>query len=491
MKICLYLQRRWAFLGHALAKELKNKYGVEEFCCYSYAKYATTFLRKQEDIKYTAILSEYELHNEAEKVDLDLDYIKKFEKEYGMPNAWQYIGVDRHLMMSVPKTNFSFKPMCSHEQMMKYLQVKSKAITKMFEQEKPDVIVFSAIGSMAGLLMYGIAKKMGIKTINIDVTRLENYMILSDNCFDSFNSAYEIFEEIQTGKKNSDYKEKAVKMIEDFREKEKRYGWMESYMEEKSKKIGKLKFLMLEIGGLIKKTREYYRDSKGDYVISSPFWFAYNKILRLGRMIRGYKHLYDKPNWEEDYAFFPLHLDPEIATLLHAQFHVYQISAIESVAKSLPVHFKLYVKDHPQMIHSRPYWYYKRIKQIPNVKLIDANTSSITIEKSAKLITTITGTVGLEATMLKKPVITFGHTWFNKLSMVKRVNDVYELPKLIDECLKNHKHDEEELINMVSAVLEKSEPVDYKKLWEDMEHESEEMGQLAKLFAKELGLSKK
>jgi hypothetical protein len=34
MKVCFYLQRRFAFLGHEMAVLLKEKYGVKDFCGY-------------------------------------------------------------------------------------------------------------------------------------------------------------------------------------------------------------------------------------------------------------------------------------------------------------------------------------------------------------------------------------------------------------------------------------------------------------------------
>ena len=59
----------------------------------------------------------------------------------------------------------------------------------------------------------------------------------------------------------------------------------------------------------------------------------------------------------------------------------------------------------------------------------------------------------------------FGDVFYNKLSMVKHCKTPEELPFLIKECLRNFKHNEEELINFLSAILEESVNIDFLDLW--------------------------
>ncbi|MBU1019241.1 MAG: hypothetical protein ABII07_05515 [Patescibacteria group bacterium] len=488
MKICLYLQRRFSFLGHNIAMELKNSYGAEEFCCYVYGRYAEKFIKDQSDIEYSEILVEEDLHKKAEEVELDMDFIKKFEEEYGLPNAWPYLLVDRHIMMSVPKSDYSKKPSCSHEKMLKYLQVEAKAMIAFLEKEKPDAVIFALVGSLGSMVLYHVAKKMGIKTINIEPARIKGYITVTDNCYCSLSNADKLFDKLQAGEVDSKFEKEAEDFLKESREKEVRYSWVKDLMNKK--KIGPLKFLLLEIKGFIQHSINYYRKSKGDYIMQKPSWFLSNKIVRLCRRIRGYKKLYSKPDLNEDFVFFPMHQDPEIATLLLSPFHIDQVNLIEDIAKSLPVHFKLYVKDHPAMLYSRPMREYKRIKRIPNVELIDPNYSSIKLTKASKLVTTITGTAGFEGVVLKKPIITFGEVFYNKLSMVKRVRCMEDLPSTIKDILRNHKHDDEELKNFIAAILETSEVIDYNKLWNEMDEDKKEIAKFAKLFARELGLKK-
>ena len=62
-------------------------------------------------------------------------------------------------------------------------------------------------------------------------------------------------------------------------------------------------------------------------------------------------------------------------------------------------------------------------------------TNTFELVKSSKLVTTITGTVGWEALLFKKPVIAFGDVYYNKLSFVKKCTEIEKLPILVKEQL--------------------------------------------------------
>jgi hypothetical protein len=157
----------------------------------------------------------------------------------------------------------------------------------------------------------------------------------------------------------------------------------------------------------------------------------------------------------------------------------------------MPLHFKLYVKEHPIMVGYRTHRYYRELKKIPNVKLMNPSTSSFDLIKNAKLIATITGTVGWEALIFKKPVITFGDIFYNVLSAAKRCREIEQLPYLVNEQLKKFHHDEAELENFIGAVLEESAQVDLSRIWERGEApkiEKEKLTRLVDLMAKKLNL---
>ena len=117
------------------------------------------------------------------------------------------------------------------------------------------------------------------------------------------------------------------------------------------------------------------------------------------------------------------------------------------------------------MLEYRPTQYYKELKKIPNLKLLDPKTSSLELILKSKIVTTIAGTAGFEAALLKKPAVTFGDIFYNTLSFVKRCREIENLPTIIEQQLKRFAYDNEEVINLLSAIFEDTLPFDFTDLW--------------------------
>ncbi|OGX33814.1 MAG: hypothetical protein A2787_09800 [Omnitrophica WOR_2 bacterium RIFCSPHIGHO2_01_FULL_48_9] len=469
MKGCFLLQRNFSKLGHAIALELKAKYGVTEFCGYTQMRRAERFLKSREDLRWDPLLVDDDLQDQAANERLDLHYLALLEKEYGLPEQpsgegttlWPYLINDRHLMMGNPTHEFSYTPLYTHEEMLKTLQAKFRAVVQMLKEKKPDFAVFSAIGSVGSFALYQVAKKMGIKTIVIEHTLIKNRITLTNSCYNQFTGINGIFDRIRSGNHKSPFREEAVKFLETYRAKPAKYAGRDF----PHKSFFSFQRFARSVRLFFKHLVIYLREKKSDYQEESPFSYLRNRLLKKWRALIGYRDLYSEPNIEGDFALYPLQEEPEIALSLLAPFYTDQVGLIRNIAKSLPVHFKLYVKEHPVMINRRSRLYYKELLNIPNVQLIDVHYPSIKLAQNAKIIFTITGTPGWEGILFKKPVITFGSVGYNKLSMAHKAGRMDELPILVKHALENHVHDEEELIDFISAAFEYSFPFDYYTFW--------------------------
>lgn len=492
MKICFFLHRNFARFGHALAVNIKQ-YGSMEFSAYTNLRLAKDILESQSEIKYQPLLLDEDIHKEYKNAPLDIEFLKKLEEEYGIPNLWPYLAIDRTLMYSIlPREYPADSPMYPHEDMLRILQVKAKHIIKLLEEIKPYYIFLSFIGATSSMLLYNIAKKMGIKTILIYLPGIENLLTLTED-YNRLSFSEKIFEKIKSDNYKSPRMDEARKIIEDFREKPTTYHAINKPQKNSIQRLKQIKFIMPKNlwKNFIFLSQMVFR--KRDYSEERIDWFLTDRIKRKIRSIIGYDDIFENPKDNEDFCFFPLNAEPEITLYLYAPFRLNQIETARQIAKSLPVGFKLYVKDHPIMYGYRTRKYYKELKKIPNVRVINSQISGYEIMKKAKLVTTISGTAGWEATVLKKPVITFGDVFYNKLSMVKHCKTPEELPFLIKKHLQNFKHDEEELINFLSAILEESVNIDFLDLWleeRNFEKIKNDNGtkELARLIAKKIGL---
>ena len=73
---------------------------------------------------------------------------------------------------------------------------------------------------------------------------------------------------------------------------------------------------------------------------------------------------------------------------------------------------------------------------MPNVKLVHPSVNPKQIIKKCDLVTTIAGTVGLEALFFEKPVIVFSDVIFSYFPNVFRIKNKNDLPKIIRKALK-------------------------------------------------------
>ena len=150
------------------------------------------------------------------------------------------------------------------------------------------------------------------------------------------------------------------------------------------------------------------------------------------------KNFIKKINTADKYVYFPLHEEPEKVLLMGAKYFTEQLSIIINIAKSLPLGYWLYVKEHPVM--KIPGWrdkdYYQQIMDLPNVKLIHPNISQELVIKNCSLVVTIRGTVAIESTILQKPSIVFSTDYgWSSIPSIEKIEKFSELPSSIKKSL--------------------------------------------------------
>lgn len=511
MKACFFLQRRFAYLGHQMAILLQEKYGVRNFCGFVTLRSGYDFLRAQTEINYAQLVLEEDIYASYKNEKVDLNFLDKFEKDYGLPNLWPYINLDRILRYNLLVRSYpSDQSKYSHEDLIKIFQATAKAVVKFLEEAKPDFIVFSVISNLSSSLLYEVARKKGIKTFLIYDSRLENKQMLAES-YDKHPYLYQSIEYIKNHPDDGEvkkYYEQAKTFLQTFQDKPFYYMKYSEAEDKFSKKSANFlhhfnffqpRNFLQSIGWFFRAYYIYFSNKfkdKRDYSTIKPWWETWDKLVRKGRILRGYRDLYDEVDLQADYVYFALHTEPEALFPYSAPFYTDQQWVIEQVARSLPLHYKLYVKDHPLMYGLRPRNYYKAIKKIPNVKLIDPSVDSMKLSQNSKMLITVTGTAGWEALLLKKPVIVFGTVFYSGLSGVKLCSDINKLPYLVKEQLNNPNiYNEEELLGFIAALYRESVFVDIWQIWDvegagKIEKKKAALAPLVDLLARKLALNK-
>jgi len=165
------------------------------------------------------------------------------------------------------------------------------------------------------------------------------------------------------------------------------------------------------------------RDSIGGV----PFEIRYSDYLRFKSYMRSLKRNYLKHSVSElnpntNAIIYAMHFEPE-ASIMNRTIYNSQLYNIRMLAASLPKDWILYVKEHPDtfrvsiknayfmltMSNYRNKQYYSDILSIPNVRLLGIDMSShyLLNHPQVKAISTINGTISVEAMESKKPVLLF------------------------------------------------------------------------------------
>lgn len=165
-------------------------------------------------------------------------------------------------------------------------------------------------------------------------------------------------------------------------------------------------------------------------------------LLYLTRRVRliGYKifnpSVLELPQ-EERFCLYALHTQPESSIDVQGAYFSNQIELIRLIARSLPTNFVLYVKVHPTDVDGKSLLFYRRIKEIPSVVLVDYSVDSRSLLERASIVFALTGTIAYEAGLMQKQVVVFAKNFFNSLPTIHRCDSPTELPKLISNLLCN------------------------------------------------------
>lgn len=184
----------------------------------------------------------------------------------------------------------------------------------------------------------------------------------------------------------------------------------------------------------------YYQSYKGclDPIV---FYIHYQKC----------KKYYREADYNQKFVYYPLHYQPEASTCVCAQKYEKQLFFIDSWAKSLPADTVLYVKEHYALIGHRDPHFYVELKKYPNVRLINPWESSRKLIEKSVAVTTLTGTAGLEAMLLRKPVFVGGNAVYETAPGIIKVEDIYG--NYIDNIKNWRQPSREEIIKYLCACM--------------------------------------
>jgi len=236
-------------------------------------------------------------------------------------------------------------------------------------------------------------------------------------------------------------------------------NYKNTFLSSKKDKIkAAIQFLLVSNNSNIKTHYTYYGRNKVK-VLLKEIEYSLKKRYRENFINKNFKRKIDDAT---PFVYFPLHLEPERVTLIGSPYFTNQLETIRHILKSLPVGYRLLVKEHPtQSIRGwRTNSYYKQMMNLPNLELMHPSVSNTELLKKCSLVVTIAGTAGLEAAFYGKPSILFSDLGYSLLPSVFKVKSLEELSQIILTALK-HKVDAAYLDSYVDLLDQNSFDFDW------------------------------
>ena len=333
----------------------------------------------------------------------------------------------------------------SREEILSILEDECKFFEKILEINPKFLITLNTTFHHHELF-YQMCKATGVKALVLNQSVFGYKCVISEqpHMFDDKRT----IEELEASNMNFDDLEKYWKKFE-LRKQSDQHA--ESLRKSKTEKIKAGSIFLTSPNTTSKNNYGYYGHTKLK-ALTNYFIGILKKNFRSNYMD---KHFLYQIDYSTPFVYFPLQVMPERTILISSPFNTNQIEVIRHISKSLPIGYRLCVKEHPYQVTRewRKTSFYDEILSIPNVQLLHHSIKTEDVMKKCSLVITINGASGLEAAIHKKPSILFSDFSYSILPSVYQLKSIDELPTAIRQSLdkKVNPNDVAKYLNLLEA----------------------------------------
>jgi hypothetical protein len=416
------------FLMYILSYHLQKKIDADFYAIYDLPNKTRTFFQNQKLVNFKKVWY-YNDQINFKKNEIDMEYLSNFEKKYDI-GLWN-LAVNERLFY-----RFNRFHKFSTEEIWLILEQECKFFENVLDEIKPDFFITREPFLHQDELFYQMCRAKGIKVLVSSAAKAANKCIISEHPAELDDSSISDSEISTTFTSFSELTKNIVHQSNisrlDYNKNMKTYNkkWATSNRERVSAAI---EFLFNSNNKNAKTHFAYFGRSKSAVLLDS----IKQVLQKRSRSSFINKNLLTSIDYSEKFIYFALEVDQEHNLLLLAPYYTNQIETIRHVAKSIPINYKLYVKEHPssETRNWRSVSDYKEIMNIPNVRLLHHSVSQDELLQNCSLVVGAAGSSCLEAAFYSKPSVIFGQVYYSILPSVHHVETLSKLPEIISSSL--------------------------------------------------------
>ena len=325
---------------------------------------------------------------------------QRIEDEYDV-NLADVLASDRHLGIAwstgglYPRSRLSYMP---YERHLHIIYEVFQSFSEFVRRVKPAFVCFGTVGAFVGAIAFLVGNRYKIPTFglaraahNMYYWQMERYGLIP-----GLERAYRKLQSSQARPTDNEPWDVASFNSEMGRSVIASRRWPNFL-----RKLFRVTYplLLVKILGRNRKIGDIYLSKMIKYMVRGHLNFK--KSMR-----RSYTPFEEIAR--SDYVYFPLTTEPEAALMGLEPHFTNQMYAIELLSKSVPVGVTVVVKEHWNAVGNQPANWRDTVADFPRVRLVHPFENSIGIIRNSLATATITGTSGMEAAILGRPVISLG-----------------------------------------------------------------------------------
>jgi len=322
-----------------------------------------------------------------------------------------------------------------------YYQRLQAALLRFFEEllttSNIDLVVYENVSNSFAHFAWLVCRRLGIPYCGLIASRLPGRFAIVDDP----HGEHRIYDRIL-----ADIRAQRRMVPDDVR------TWCAQYLAGLDETMPDyMRFNKLDQLGLIKRYAKWSKlnllrmawkhrndDHRLAFQVGNPLRLSWQMALRALRRklrLRACTRMYSEPVVGERFLLYPLHFHPESSTSVAAGTYLDEFEVIRNIAFSLPAGTMLYVKDHMSGFALPTLDFYRRVRALPNVRLISPFAATKKLIRDSVGVITLTSTVGYEALLLNRRVFLFGSVFYETHPNVVKVENPAELFQLFRQHL--------------------------------------------------------